>query len=431
MPQPTATKPTTTQPTATEPTATNAPAFIHLKVHSAYSLLEGALLIESLARIASAEAMPALGLTDSNNMFGALEFAEKVSKAGIQPISGVSLTIDFEDRREQASRLSGPQMKSAARDGRIAFLAMNEKGYANLMKLASAEHLLVADGETPHITATQMRAHADGLICLTGGPDGPIDTALNDNQSALAESRLVLLQQLFGDRLYVELQRHKTPSELAVEPQLLDLAYKLALPIVATNECYFAKPDDYEAHDALICIAEGRYVSEENRRRVTPEHYFKSVAAMQKVFHDLPEALANTVEIAFRCAWRLKGRPPILPNFVASSADQTREQQLAAEAAELTRQAEEGLKVRLAHTGLAEGFTVADYEKRLAYELGVIASMKFPGYFLIVADFIKWSKANDIPVGPGRGSGAGSLVAYSLTSTDLDPLRFALLFERF
>jgi DNA polymerase-3 subunit alpha len=219
--------------------------------------------------------------------------------------------------------------------------------------------------------------------------------------------------------------------EKQVEPALIQLAYGHDLPLVATNECYFAEPDDYDAHDALLCIAEGRYLNEDDRRRVTREHHFKSADTMVQAFADLPEALDHTIEIARRCAFRPRGRKPILPSFVQTSAGASEEDRVAAEAAELERQAREGLAARLAVAPPAEGFTVADYEARLAYEIDVITSMKFPGYFLIVADFIQWSKANGIPVGPGRGSGAGSLVAWSLTITDLDPLAFGLLFERF
>ncbi len=277
-----------------------------------------------------------------------------------------------------------------------------------------------------------LAAHADGLIALTGGPDGPIDRALRDSQSALAEARLDRLKAMFGDRLYVEMQRHGLKSEHDVEPQLLKLAYAKHIPIVATNEAYFATPDDYEAHDALLCIAGGRYVVEDDRRRVTREHDFKSAEAMAEVFADLPEALDNTIEIAKRCAFRPQGRKPILPRFVAV-ADEVSETELSRlEAEELRRQAEQGLADAPRRRAAApRASRAADYEKRLAYELDVIARMKFPGYFLIVADFIKWAKAQGIPVGPGRGSGAGSVVAWALTITDLDPLRFGLLFERF
>ena len=407
------------------------PKFIHLKVHSAYSLLEGALPIAKLAKLSDGYGFPALGLTDTNNMFGALEFSDKLAGAGIQPIVGVSLACQLKEKGSAPGQLPGPSVRQHTwRDGLLALYAMNEAGYANLMKLVSIAHLGTAGEDAPFVTAIAIAAHAEGVIALTGGPDGPIDRALLDGQPGLAEERLAFLKTAFGDRLYVEVQRHGTRAEQEVEPQLLRLAYDQDVPIVATNEVYFATPDDYEAHDALLCIADGRYVGEDDRRRVTREHHMKSADDMAAVFADLPEALANTVEIARRSAFRPQGRKPILPRFVQTSAASEADQ-LAAEAAELKRQAEEGLRTRLAVLPLAPGFTTEDYWNRLAFEVDVITKMKFPGYFLIVADFIKWSKANRIPVGPGRGSGAGSLVAWSLTITDLDPLRFGLLFERF
>ncbi len=406
--------------------------YVHLKVHSAYSLLEGALPIGTLAKLADKIGMPALALTDTDNLFGALEFSNKLADAGVQPIVGVSLAIDFEDvQKPTGLHAVGPVAKPSGCDGRLALLAMSEAGYANLMKLVSAAHLGAKDGDSPHVGITKLAQHTAGLIVLTGGPDGPIDRPLADAQSALVKPRLLELKSMFGDRLYIELQRHGLATERQVEPLLLDLAYLNDIPIVATNECYFAKADDYEAHDALLCIAGGRYVSEEDRRRATKDHYFKTADEMAKVFADLPEALENTVEIAKRCAFRPKGRKPILPSFVTTTDGASADDKLAAEAAELKRQAELGLDERLRINPLADGFTREDYDKRLAYEIGVIAGMKFPGYFLIVADFIQWSKAQGIPVGPGRGSGAGSLVAWSLTITDLDPLKFGLLFERF
>ena len=411
------------------------PRYIPLKVHSAYSLLEGALPIGKLAKLAAANGYPAIALTDTNNMFGCLEFSEKLSGAGIQPIAGISLAVDFGERADHdpllpqaAPRGSGFDPRA---DGLVTLLAMDEDGYASLMKLASRAFLGPGENEPPHVKFAEVMTNAQGVICLTGGPEGPIDRALYEGQLQTAEQRLSALAQVFGDRLYVELQRHGTPGERDVEPQLINLAYAHALPLVATNEVYFATPDDYEAHDALLCIAEGRYVVEDNRRRVTREHYFKSADEMVKLFADLPEALQNTVEIALRCAYRPKGRKPILPRFVAGDDSVSEIEQFRLEAAEMKRQAEEGLAARLEANPLAPGFTLEDYQKRLAYEVDVITRMKFPGYFLIVADFIKWAKANGIPVGPGRGSGAGSLVAWALTITDLDPLRFGLLFERF
>jgi DNA polymerase III subunit alpha len=409
------------------------PKFVHLKVHSAYSLLEGALPIGKLAKLATALDYPALGLTDTNNLFGALEFSDKLWEAGVQPIVGCTLDTDFGDVREAQSPMlrAGSNEPRAKPAGRIALFAMNGDGYANLMRLSKNLYFDPAADEAPHVKIARIEEASEGLIALTGGPEGPVDKALIDGQGERAFERLKTLEKIFGDRLYVEIQRHGLSSEQQVEPQLLKMAYARKLPVVATNECYFAVRSDYEAHDALLCIAEGRYVVEDNRRKASAEHYFKTADEMAAQFADLPEALANTVEIAIRCAFRPRGRKPILPRFVATDDSMSELENFRLEAAELKRQAKAGLKVRLEETGPAAGFTADDYEKRLAYEVDVITQMKFPGYFLIVADFIKWSKSNGVPVGPGRGSGAGSLVAYALTITDLDPLRFGLLFERF
>ncbi len=400
--------------------------FVHLRMHSAYSLLEGALTIPRLAALARACAMPALALTDSNNLFGALEFSETLAKAGIQPILGCTLSLNFAAPEEGA--LSSEPRGSRA-DGRIALLAKDAGGYASLMRLSSIAYLAAAEtGEVVTFLPT-LAAHADGLIALTGGPDGPIDLALADGNSELARARLEALREIFGDRLYVELQRHGLPQERAAEPHLLDLAYQMGLPIVATNEPYFAAADDFEAHDALICIAQGSYVAVDDRRRLSPEHYFKTAEEMGGLFADLPEALANTIEIARRCAFRPKERAPILPQFLTGDSASAAQGEI--EAAELRRQSEAGLARRLAEEGPAPGHDAQGYRERLAFELGVITGMNYQGYFLIVADFIQWAKARGIPVGPGRGSGAGSLVAWALTITDLDPIRFGLLFERF
>jgi DNA polymerase III subunit alpha len=407
------------------------PPFVHLKVHSAYSLLEGALQIGKIAKLAEAEGYPAVALTDTNNLFGCLEFSDKLAASGIQPIAGVSLAIDFEDKNADKFSVQSGVRVLPHRDGLIGLIAMNSAGYANLMKLVSIAHLATTELDTPHIRWSTLHDHNEGLIVLSGGPDGPIDRQVRDSQLAVAEARLEKLKSSFGDRVYIELQRHKLQSESDVEPQLLTLGYKHGLPLVATNECYFATADEYEAHDALLCIAGGRYVVEDDRRRVTREHYFKPAAVMVALFADLPEAIANTVEIAQRCAFRPRGRMPILPRFVASITDASDADQLAAEAAELAREAEAGLKSRLTTNALASGFDKQAYAERLAFEVDIITRMKFPGYFLIVSDFIRWAKREGIPVGPGRGSGAGSLVAWSLDITDLDPLRFGLLFERF
>jgi DNA polymerase III subunit alpha len=396
------------------------PGFVHLHVHSSYSLLEGALPIARLAELAKADRQPALALTDTDNMFGALEFSDKMAGAGIQPIIGCALAIDFADQDAGPRAAGGLPLTRP----RIVLLAAREAGYRSLMRLNSRAFLETPPNEPPHIKLAWLAQEASGLIALTGGPSGPLDAAIAVGQGSLAAARCAALLEVFGDRLYVELQRHGSAAQRQAEAALVELAYAQGIPLVATNEPFFATRDDYEAHDALICIAEGRYLAETDRRQLTAEHRFKTRAEMAALFKDLPEALASTVEIAQRCAFRPRVQSPILPRFSVGDAALD-------EAEELRRQAEAGLDRRLSVHGLAPGRTAEDYRERLAYELGVIATMKYPGYFLIVADFIQWAKAQGIPVGPGRGSGAGSLVAYALTITDLDPIRFGLLFERF
>jgi DNA polymerase III subunit alpha len=393
--------------------------FVHLHVHSSYSLLEGALKIAQLAKLAAADRQPALALTDTNNLFGALEFSEKLAGSGIQPIAGVQLSVCFEE--------ADPVARVVPQPANIVLLAQNEEGYRNLMRLVSHAYFGVPLGEDPRVAAPALSAHSEGLIALTGGFTGPLDSALrHGGRQDLAQARLDILKSAFGHQLYVEIQRHGLQDERLIEGELLALAERNGLPVVAANEPFFSASKDYEAHDALLAIAEGQIVSNDNRRRLSPEHHFKTRQQMMELFADLPDALQASVEIAMRCATRVKTRKPILPNFGtgadAASLD---------EGEELKRQAEEGLAERLAVHGTAPGLTEQDYRDRLDYEITIIRNMKFPGYFLIVADFIKWAKDHDIPVGPGRGSGAGSLVAYALTITDLDPLRFALLFERF
>src|SRR4051794_6955977 len=352
-------------------------------------------------------------------MFGALEFSEKVAGYGIQPIVGCALALDFGDEARDP-RLAG-KVRALPR---IVLLAAREAGYRSLMQLCSRAFLETPSTEKPHLKLSWLEGMTDGVIALSGGPGGPLDAAILAGQSDLAATRCAALQKLFGDRLYMELQRHGTPGERVTEGPLIELAYARHIPLVATNEPYFARREDYDAHDALIAIAEGRVVAESDRRQLTAEHYFKSRAEMAALFADLPEALASTVEIARRCAFRPCTEKPILPRF--SVGDRAVD-----EGAELRIRAEAGLDRRVAAYGLAPGRTIEEYRERLAFELQVIEGMKYPGYFLIVSDFIQWAKDQGIPVGPGRGSGAGSLVSYALTITDLDPLRFNLLFERF
>ena len=407
---------------------------MHLRVHSAYSLLEGALRIEQLSELAGRQHMPALALTDSNNLFGALEFSQAMAQKGIQPIVGCTLTVELCAKGDTGTDGLGNTAVHSRPDprntGTLALLAQDETGYVNLLALSSKAFLESEQATIPFVCFDLLQRHHEGLIALTGGPDGLVDKALADGARALAAVRLKTLRQLFGDRLYVELQRHGLDAERRVERALLDLAYEQGVPIVATNEAYFAARSDFEAHDALICISQGSYIAVDDRRRLTPEHYFKSGDEMGELFADLPEALANTAEIAIRCTWRPLTCAPILPRS-AHRADASEKEILADEAAALRAQAESGLRLRLDEEGCAPEVDENAYWERLETELKIITDMKYPGYFLIVADFIQWAKRADIPVGPGRGSGAGSVVAWALTITDLDPIRFGLLFERF
>ena len=407
--------------------------FVHLRVHTAYSLSEGAVRIKELAGLCRQHAMPAVAMTDSGNMFGALEFSLTMSEQGVQPIVGLQLPLGRDDR--DAGAVAGGEWNGGRRGRRpspdpIVLLAQNEAGYGSLLKLTSKAHLETPAGETPHVDLGALAAHGEGVIALTGGADGPVGRLLAEGQHDAAEALLLRLAAIYRGRLYVELQRHGLEIEDRVEPELVDLAYKHDLPLVATNEVFFADASLYEAHDALLCIADGAHVSRTDRRRLTPEHRFKSAAEMRELFADLPEAVDNTLTVARRCAYKAPVRKPILPKFDTGGERD--------EAEELRTRAAAGLARRLEQHVYAADMDAADreaaaapYRERLDYELGVIIDMDFPGYFLIVADFIGFARDRGIPVGPGRGSGAGSVVAWSLGITDLDPLRFGLLFERF
>lgn len=405
----------------------NGPGFIHLHVHSAYSLLEGALQLSSILKLASADGQPALGIADTGNLFGALEFSEKAAEKGIQPLIGCELAVDFaaaEDRISERGHVAW-QGKSS-----VVLMAIDEGGFANLSDLVSRSFLETEAGAVRARLDWLTPESVAGLVCLTGGPEGAIDMPFAFGQEANALKRLDRLRELFGDRLYVELQRHGRPSEATVEPRLIDYAYRHGIPLVATNEPFFTAKADFEAHDALLAIAGGTVLAQTERRKLSDQNYFKTRAEMVEMFADLPEALASTVEIARRVHYRPHKRNPILPKF-AAAPDLSEEEAVSAEATALRRMAEEGLEERFRTAGVDPTKTEDEYRQRLAFELDIIEKMKFPGYFLIVADFIRWAKSQRIPVGPGRGSGAGSLVAWATTITDLDPLRYNLLFERF
>ena len=391
--------------------------FVHLRVHTAYSLSAGAIKIKELVALCRAHAMPAVAITDSGNLFGALEFATACAEAGIQPIIGCEVALAPGEGGE------GPRPgRGAAEPDRLVLLVQSETGYRNLLALVSRSYLDGEAGADPAVSLADLAAAADGLLCLAGGAKGPLGRLLAEGQNEAAEAMAARLAAAFPGRLYIELLRHGMEDEARAEAGLIELAYRRDLPLVATNDCYFPDRDFYEAHDALLCIAQGRAIADSDRKRLTPEHYFRPAAEMRELFADLPETCDNTLTVARRCAFIPQPRRPILPAF--PTADGVGEEEALREAAR------KGLAARLEAAGVADA-DAEPYRARLEFELQVIISMGFAGYFLIVADFIQWAKRQGIPVGPGRGSGAGSVVAWALTITDLDPLRFGLLFERF
>ena len=388
-----------------------ADGFVHLRVRSAYSLLEGATKADKIGTLAASGKMPAVGVADRANLFGALEFSLACKDAGVQPLIACALPV--------VGIGEGPPERWAIIPT-VVLIAQNEQGWLNLTRLSTMAYLEPA-GDAPSVAWEQVEKYSEGLILLSGGPDGPVDAFFAAGKAAEGARALENMRKAFEGRFYVELQRHGTEAEQAAEPGLVAWAYEHDVPLVATNDVYFPRADMARAHDALLCIADGAFLGQDDRRKVTPEHWFKPAKAMRELFADLPEACDNTLEIARRCAFLVEKRDPILPRF-DTGAGRTEPQ-------ELEHQAQEGLRQRLATNPLADEEQV--YWDRLAFELDVITKMGFPGYFLIVSDFIKWAKAHGIPVGPGRGSGAGSVVAWALTITDLDPIRFGLLFERF
>jgi DNA polymerase III subunit alpha len=384
--------------------------FVHLRVHSSYSLSEGAIKAEKIPVLAREAGMPAVAITDTANLFGALEFSQACVAKGVQPIIGCQIA------------LARPEAPRAPPDP-LVLLAKDAAGFSNLQRLSSLGFLETEPGLKAQVPFERLAEHADGLLLLTGGTSGPLARLLAEGQGDAAEDLLARLTEAFPDRVAMELHRHGLPIERAIEPGLIALAESRGVPLVATNDCFFATPKMHEAHDALLCIAEARLLSDRERRRVTPEHWFKPAAAMRALFADLPDACDNTLAIARRCAVMAESRKPLLPVCPKVRPGSSEEETVRAMAGE-------GLERRLDAMG-ADAAVRKTYRERLAFELDVIAKMGFPGYFLIVADFIQWAKAQGIPVGPGRGSGAGSVAAWALTITDLDPLRFNLLFERF
>ena len=381
--------------------------FVPLRVLSSYSMLEGAIDPKGIAKLAKERGFPAIAICDRNGLYGSTMFAGACKGEGIQPIIGTLLGVLAED---------------GVTVDHLPLYAQDEGGWNNLCHLVSRAHLDRPLEMLPHVKMDDLAGHTDGLIALTGAGEGAITRLLADGKEKRAHDRAQQLSTLFPNRLYVELARRGDPIEEAAEKDLIELAYAQDLPLVATNPANFAEPHMHSAHDAMLCIANSSQIDHDDRPTSNPQAFVKSARMMEELFGDLPEATANTLVIAQRCAFAPPRRAPILPSL---AGDQEGEARL------LEEDARKGLAARLEPYGELNDEDLQIYIDRLDYEVGIIKRMGFPGYFLIVADFIKWAKGQGIPVGPGRGSGAGSLVAWALTITDLDPIRLGLLFERF
>lgn len=400
--------------------------FIPLRNHTTYSLCKGAIKIPAIVKRAIECKMPAIGIMDSQNLFAALEFSSACKKAGLQPILGCEVFLKIEDPNHK--NMSNLDIENSL--AKLPLIAQNDAGYLNLMYLVSESFLKRESGLSPHISLELLKEKSSGLIALSGGVEGVIGKLLSNGQDQKADEITKILSQTFPKNFYIEITRHGTKAELDLEAKFIKLAFKHNLPLVATNDTYFLTRDMHEAQDVLSCVGEGKFFFEANRKKISEEQYFKSQEEFEELFSDLPEAIENTVNIAKKCHSMAFERPPSLPRFSIAEGF--------SEPDELRKQSSEGLKGRLKRKFDLEETPSEDqlemeksYFERLDFELSVIIKMDFPGYFLIVSDFIKWAKSMEIPVGPGRGSGAGSIVAWSLEITDLDPIRFGLLFERF
>ena len=386
--------------------------FVPLRVLSSFSMLEGAIDPKDIAKLAKERGFPAIAICDRNGLYGVMPFAAACKAEGVQPIIGALLGVAREG-------VAGSDARSI---DYLALLAQDDEGYGNLCHLVSQAHLDRPLELDPHVTLADLDGHTGGLIALTGAGEGGLTRLLADGQAEAAARLATQLEALFPQRLYIELARHGDPVCERAESALIDLAYARDLPLVATNPANFAEPHMHKAHDAMLCIAHSSQIEAEDRPRSNPQAFVKSASMMDEAFADLPEATANTLVIAQRCAFAPPYRKPILPSLAGD---------LSGEARALAEDSRKGLEARLAAYPDLTDERRQVYFDRLEFEIDVIVKMGFPGYFLIVADFIKWAKEQGIPVGPGRGSGAGSVVAWALTITDLDPIRLGLLFERF
>ncbi len=384
--------------------------FTHLRTHSEYSLSDGMIRIKKLAQEAKTAGYDSIALTDINNVYGLIKFYNTAKKEGIKPILGSEVKV----RNEEGTH-------------KLILLCQNNTGYTHLCEIIGEAYLNGQKNNEVAVNYEDLKTRTEGLIALSAGTEGLIGNYLINNQQERAKETLVQYKELFHNHFYIEIQRIEKEGEGIYNDRALQLASETQTPAVATNHVCFSTPDDFDAHEARVCIAEGTLLADEGRERhYTTEQYLKTPVQMQDIFHDYPQLLKNAYRIAQKCNVTLDLGNNYLPAFENDEG--------LSESDYLVKMAKDGLEERLVQLfktpeKIAE--VRAKYEERLNFELGIINQMGFPGYFLIVADFIQWSKDNDIPVGPGRGSGAGSLVAYSLKITDLDPLEYDLLFERF
>ena len=386
--------------------------FTHLKIHTQYSICEGALRTTDLAKYCKDNKVKAVGLSDSNNLCGALEFSDLISKSKTQPIIGTQINVQYKNHH-----------------GKIPLFAKNLAGYKNLIKLSSSAFLEIKDDEDPHCKIEDIQKYKEGLILLTGSLDGFFGKLFSKNLTDEIINLLKKLKKTFENNLYLEIQRHNDLGEKVFEKFLLNVAEELNLPIIATHEVFYLDKSMHEAHDAYLCIGEKTYVNVKDRRKYSDQHYLKKSDEMYELFKDLPDALINNKNFCKRISYRPKNSLPILPNIETSKVKNVDEL--------LFIEARSGLNEKITEYVLPnlkdkkKEDIIKIYDKRLDHEINIISKMKYSSYFLIVSDYIKWAKKNDIPVGPGRGSGAGSLVAWSLSITDIDPIKFDLIFERF
>ncbi|WP_440907806.1 DNA polymerase III subunit alpha [Candidatus Pelagibacter sp.] len=386
--------------------------FNHLKIHTQYSICEGAARIDDLQEYSKKNKIKSLGLCDTSNLCGALEFAEKISKSGTQPIIGTQINFKI-----------GETM------GLLPLFALNEAGYKNIIELSSLSYLENDELSDPHVDFELLLSNSEGVAVFSGTIFGLFGKLFDKGKFSEIDELYNKIKNAFDDRFYLEIQRHNDQNEIGFEKFNLKKSLDLHIPIIATNEVFYLDKEMHEAHDALICIGNKTYVNEKNRLRFTDQHYLKTNSEMSELFADLPEALENNYNFPLRCSYRPLFSNPILPN-ISSDKDGNADEIL-------KKDSIEGLKVKfnkifnLSDKDLENNNSYREYKNRLNHELSIIIEMKYSSYFLIVADYIKWAKNNDIPVGPGRGSGAGSLVAWCLSITDVDPIKFNLIFERF